>query len=171
MGCCPANIHHACFPAFVFAPGKNCVVRPYKSPRVPLLGSKPVLKDRCFDEMIDKSAPLIWDEAHNQPCKGAKENENGAPTTELSSSYTHTLPKDIPTTQRNYLSVIYLRIGEKVDTFTRHYPIKSTTKPTASDNILQSEATTQRSGLAPPRASSRQRVAHTFDAARRTGLP
>ena len=51
------------------------------------------------------------------------------------------------------------------------YHTKYTTTHTASDNIHQSKATTERPGLAPSGASLRQSVHLTLDAARRIGSP
>jgi hypothetical protein len=111
-----------------------------------LLGSKPVPRDRCCDEMIDKRATLPWGEAQDQPRRGAKENENGAHAAELSSSHPHKAPEIITTVPRK-LIVICPHLGEKKDTRNNPYHTKYTTKHTASGRIYHSEATTKRPGL------------------------
>jgi len=50
---------------------------------VPLLGSKPVLRDRRGDEMTGISAPLHWVEAQDRPCKGQEEIQKSATETLL----------------------------------------------------------------------------------------
>jgi hypothetical protein len=104
---------------------------------MPFLGSKSVLKDQLCDEMIEKRAPLPWVEAHDQPRRGAEENENGAPGAELSSQTLHKPPYTITTTSR-ILTVICLHPGKKVDTFNTRFQINNTTKHNASDRIHKS---------------------------------
>ena len=139
-------------------------------PRLNPTGSKPVLKDRCCDEMIDKRAPLPWVEAQDQPCRGTQENENGAPIAKLSTPPPQKAPNTTTIASRN-LTVIYPHLGKKVDTLNRSFSTKSTTETTASDKIRQSKATTERPGQAPRSASLRQSMHRILDAARRMGLP
>jgi hypothetical protein len=137
------------------------------SPRVPLLGSKPVFSDRCCDEMIDKRVPLPWVEAQDQPCRDSTKNENGALVAKLSSPHPHKATKTTTTSSRN-LTVICPHLGKKFDTHNKSFCTKSTPKTIASDRIHKSEATTERSGLAPRSASLRESVQLTIVAARRT---
>jgi hypothetical protein len=120
--------------------------------------------------MIDKHAPLFWVEAHDQPRRGAKENENGAPNAELSSPNPCKAPETITTVSRN-LAVICPHPGEKVDTHNSPYHTKCITLKTAFDRIHQSEVTRERPGLAPRGASMRLSVHLNLDAARRKGSP
>ena len=120
--------------------------------------------------MIDKHAPLFWVEAQDQPRRGAKENENGAPNAELSSPNPCKAPETITTVSRN-LAVICPHPGEKVDTHNSPHHTKCTTITIAYDRIHQPEVTTKRPGHAPRGASLRMSVHLTLDAARRKGSP
>jgi len=115
--------------------GKN------KSPRVPFLCSKPVLRDRYCDEMIDKRALLTWIEAQDQPRRGAEENKNGASDAVLSSPTPHKALDTTTTTSRNH-TVICSYLGKNYDTINKTFYTKNNTKPIASDRNHQSKAST-----------------------------
>jgi hypothetical protein len=149
---------------------QNCIVRPYNFPRVPLLGSKPVLRDRRCDEMIDKSAPLTWVEAQDQHRTCATENENGAPGAELSSQTHHKTP-DTSTTTTRIRTVICSHPGIKVDTINTQFHTNNTIIHTAFDRFQHLEATKERPGPAPYGAGQRKSTPLTLDAARRKGSP
>ncbi len=134
------------------------------------LGSKPVLRDRCSDEMIDKRAPLPWIEAQDKPRRGAKENENGAPGAELSTSHSQKTSDNTTPTSR-ILTVICPHPGKQVDTFNTQLHTDNTITHTASDRIHQSEATTERPGPAPCGACQRKSASLILNAARRKGSP
>jgi hypothetical protein len=84
--------------------------------------------------MIDKRDPLPWVEAQDQTCKGTKENENGAPAAELSSSTTQNSQKNSTIASRNH-AVICPRPGIKDGKFNTHFHNNDTTKLTVFDKI------------------------------------
>ena len=127
---------------YLFEAGNIRIVRPYILPRLhPPPGSKPVLKDRCCDGMINKRAPLPWFEAQNQPRRGAGENENIAHGAVLSYKILQKKPDTTTTATRNH-AVICPHPGKKRDTLNTKFHTKNTTTNTASDKNHQSEVTT-----------------------------
>jgi hypothetical protein len=149
---------------------KNRIVRPYGIPRVSLLGSKPVLRDRCCDGMIDKRAPLPWVEAQDQPRRGAGENENGGHGAVLSTQTPHKPPDTTTTVSRNH-AVICPHPGKKHGTFNTAYHTRNTTTNTTFDKSHMSKVTTKSAGLARRGAGPMHSVRLTLDAARRKGSP
>ena len=139
-------------------------------PRSHLPGSKPILRDRCCDGMIDNRAPLPWVEAQDRPRRGAREIEKGAPGATVSIQPHQKPPDTIPKASRNNTES-RTHIGNIRDTFSTTFYNKNTTTTTASDNNHMSEVTTESAGLAPCGASLGQSVRLTLDAARRKGSP
>jgi hypothetical protein len=72
-----ANIVHDKF-AELFTKITNDLAKTPYLPRVPLLGSKPVLMDRRDEKMRVISAPHPWVEAQDQPCKCSEEIRRSA---------------------------------------------------------------------------------------------
>ena len=95
------------------------IVRPYILPRLHLPGSKPVLRDRCCDGMLEKRALLLWVEAHDLPRRGARDIEKGASGT-VFSTHPHQKPPDTTTTASRNNTVISPHLGKIYDTFILH---------------------------------------------------
>ena len=87
---------------------------------MPLLGSKPVLRDRCCDGMIDKCAPLPWVEVQDLPRRGARENEKGEPGEILTPQPPQKTPDPTTTASRNH-TVICQHLEKNKIYSTQHF--------------------------------------------------
>ena len=126
-------IHCTRVNVLVESAGKSDLAKTPYLPRVPLLGSKPVLGDRRGDEMKVICAPLPWVEAHDQPCKGSEETQKSA-TVSVLPEFRSQNPPEKQTAARRNTPVIYFHKNISPHTLpTLHYMIVT---PQRGNDIL-----------------------------------
>jgi hypothetical protein len=106
--------------------------KPCISPRVPVIGSKPILRDRRGDEMTVISASIPWVEAQDQSCKGSAEKRKSATASRLLDFRSRKSQDNNTMTIRN-TPVIYFRKNRPAHKFPRSHTRESTASNPASD--------------------------------------
>ncbi len=113
---------------------------------MPLLGSKPVPKDRCSDKRIGISAHLALVDAHDQLFKGETKQDKSALDALTNFLYTKKTQDGSPSSSRITLVIFFPQPTEKKNS---RIPPNQSTITTATDQIHRLVATKERPEAVP----------------------